>query len=142
MALTPKSAYGTELKRGDGTTSETFTEIEGVRNGPNGPQESLDLIDTTSHSSAAAYREVVPSFINPGEVTFDLIFDSTNAQHTGLITDLTSRVQRNFQQVRTDAGAEQLAYAAYVTNLAGQNPIDDAVTMACTIGVDGAITRS
>ncbi len=56
MAITPKSAFGTVIKIGDGATSEAFTTILGVRN-VQGPGRDMEIIDATSHSSSGSYRE-------------------------------------------------------------------------------------
>ena len=141
MAVAPKSAYGTAVAIGDGTTSETFNELLGARN-INGPSYAAESIDVTSHSSAGNYREVVPSFLAGGEVTFDLLYDSTDTQHLQLFTDFEARTLRNFEQTLTDTGADIHSYAAYITGLELAAPIDDAVTMAVTLTVTGAITRS
>jgi hypothetical protein len=139
--ITTAAAYGTVIKLGDGATSEAFTTIDGVRN-LQGPNFQLETIDATHHTSGSNYREVKPSFISGGEISFDLLYDSTDTQHQGLLTDLTGRTRRNFQMVLTDAGAEQYAFAGYVTQMQVGAPIDDMLTMAVVISIDGAITTS
>ena len=90
MTISPKSAFGTQLQIGDGATPEVFTLIEGCKNF-SGPESSFDHIDVTNHSSPSNYREVVPSFIDPGEISFDVIWDSTNAGHNSLWADHQAR---------------------------------------------------
>lgn len=72
----------------DGT--EVFTEIEGVRNLV-GPNLQTETVDATHHASVSSYRETRPTFLSGGEVSFDLLLDTTNAQHVGLETDFTTR---------------------------------------------------
>jgi len=142
MSITPKSALGTKLKIGDGAVGpEVFNEIEGCRNF-SGPESSFETIDVTNHSSAGNYREVIPSFISGGEISFDVIWDSTNTFHAQLWTDHQARTLRNFQMVLKDAGDEELAFAAYITSIGNGANIDDAVIRPVTIMVDGAITSS
>jgi predicted secreted protein len=141
MAVAPKAAFGTLLKIGDGTTVEGFNTLVGVRN-LGGPEFSLEMIDTTHHSSASAYREMVASFISAGTVNFDLLFDSADNYHLQLFTDFEARTLRNWELVFTDTGTQTHSFSAYISSMALAAPIDDAVTMACTITISGAVTRS
>lgn len=139
--MEPASAFGTLIKIGDGASSESFNTIQGVRS-IDGPSLGLDMIDTTHHSTAGNYRSVKPSFLNGGEVAFDLLYDSTDTQHTLLMTSFEGRTKKNFQIVFTDAGAEQWAFAAYISSMAPSAPLDDALVLRVTLSVDQAITRS
>lgn len=141
MAVSPASAFGTLIKIGDGATSETFNTLLGARN-ISGPSYSAETIDVTHHSSSGSYREMVPSFLSAGEVSFDLLYDSADTHHQQLFTDFEARTLRNFQLVFTDTGAEQHEFAAYITGMELAAAIDDAVTMAVTLTIDGAVTRS
>ena len=141
MAVAPKSAFGSLLKIGDGASSETLNTLLGVRN-LGGPEYSLEMIDTTHHSSASAYREMVASFLSAGTIPFDLLYDSNDTHHAQLFTDFIARTLRNFAIVFTDTGTETHSLSGYVSQLTLAAPIDDAVTMACVITVSGAVTRS
>ena len=138
----PKAAFGTVLKSGDaGTPTETFTTIPNIRNLA-GPGLGLETIDTTSHSSTGNVRSIIASFKTSGEVTFDLLYDSTDAQHTQIMTDYEGRTKTNYQLIYTDTGAEQWDFAAFITGFSASAPIDDALTVAVTLSIDGAVTRS
>ena len=142
MTYAAAAAYGTALKIGDaGSPTETFTEISGARN-IQGPSYSAETIDVTHHASSANYREMVPSFLSGGEVTADILYDSGDTQHALLFTNFAARTLTNFQLVFTDTGAEQHAFAAYITGLALGAPLDDAVTLALTLTISGAVTRT
>jgi|SRR3990172_2638860 len=141
MTYAAKSAYGTAIKIGTGTSSETFNELMGVTN-IRGPEYACEILDVTHHGSSTNYRDVVPTFLSGGTVSFDIYYDSTDTYHIQLFTDFTARSLRNFQMVHTDAGAEQEAFAAYITQLSRSAAIDGAVTMACVLSISGAITRS
>jgi predicted secreted protein len=140
-SITPKSGFGTVLKIGNGASPEVFTSILGIRN-IQGPAQDMEIIDATSHSSSGAYREKVASFKDPGNVTFDLIYDSTNAQHQLLFTQYAAREITNFQQIMTDAGAEQYAYGAFVKSINPAAPIDDLLTYAITLEISGPVVNS
>lgn len=141
MAITAVAAFGAALKIGNGATSETFTEIEGVRN-IDGPTRDMEIIDATHHATTGNYREKLASFLDPGQITFELLWDSTNTQHVALLTDHTDRTLRNFQLVYPDTGAETYAFSAFVRSLKDSAPIDNALTKTVTLELSGAISRT
>jgi len=139
---TSRSAFGTLIKIGDGASSETFATIDGVTN-IQGPGFSLETQDVTHHTSAGNYREVIPTFLSGGEISFDLFFDPDDTEHEALLTDYEGRTLRNFQIVYPGATSNKTyTMAAYITKIDPQAPVDNALTMAVTLTVSGAVTRS
>lgn len=138
---TKYSAHGTKLKIGDGASSEAFTEIANCRS-ISGPTFALETVDVTSHSSPNHYREVIPSFLSGGEVSFELIYDPADVQHEKLFTDYEGRSLRNFKLVLTDTNEMEYAFAAYVTSMELQTPIDNAISCNVKLSISGAITRT
>lgn len=141
MPITPKSGFGAQIKIGNGASPEVFNTILGVRN-LQGPAQDTEIIDATSHSSSGSYREKVASFKDPGNVTFDLLFDSTDTYHQQLFTEYGDRTLVNFRQIMPDAGAQQFDYAGFVKSINPGAPIDDVLSYAVTIEVSGPVTVS
>ena len=112
MPYAVTSAQGCQVKLGDGATTEIFTEIKGVFNGPNGPTFTPIIIEAKYHSSTSIFRKV--THVDKGSVTFSIYYDSTDTQHLALIAAAAAKTRKNFQQLLTDSGAEQYAFAAYV----------------------------
>lgn len=135
------SGFGTLLKRGDGTSNETFTTVAEVVN-ISGPGESLELIDATHMESPSSYREYIPSLLDSGEVTFDMNFLPNDANQSGLRTDLTGRTKRNWQLVFTDSNTTTYSFAGYVTSIEPSAQIDDKLSASATIKVTGPVTAS
>jgi predicted secreted protein len=121
--------------------TEAFTTIDGVK-GLSGPSFSLETIDVTHHTSASAYKQKLPTFLDGGDISFDLIYDPANAQHEALFTDFEGRLKRNFQVVYTDSGNMTHDFAAYVSSIEVSAPIDDALKLSVKLTIDGAITRT
>lgn len=139
---TSRAAYGTLLKRRDGTTVEGFTNIDGVSE-LTGPGLTAEQIDVTHHTTVGNYRSIVPSFLSAGDVTFTLFFDPDDAQHEGVLSDFESRVRRNWQIVFPGATSnETYDFAAYVTGFEISAPVDGALTASVTLGIDQEVTRS
>lgn len=134
------AAYGTLLKRGDGGAPETFTTVGEVKS-ISGPTVEVDTIDVTTHSSAAsgAYREFIPSLINPGEVEFEINYVPSDVTHTGLRNDLVNRTKRNWQVVLPTA-IQTISFAGYVMRLPFEFPTDEVAKATVTIKITGAVT--
>ena len=75
-----KAAFGCVVSFGTATGTATTAVLTNVTN-ISGLDGAVEAIDVTSHDSTGAYREVVPSFIAPGQVTLDVNFDPNSATH-------------------------------------------------------------
>lgn len=138
----PSSAFGTLLKIGDGGGSEVFTTIAEVTD-ITGPGLTLETLDTLSHSSSGGWRERIPTFLDGGEVSFEINYDPSAATHnntTGLVRDLRTRTKRNFQLVFPTAGNPMWVFSAYVTNFEPGAPADGMLTASVTLMISGPPT--
>ncbi|WP_447979084.1 phage tail tube protein [Candidatus Nitrospira bockiana] len=136
------AAYGTLLKRGDGGSPESFTTVGEVKS-ISGPSTEVDSIDVTTHSSAAAgaYREFIPSLIDPGTVEFDLNYVPSDVTIHGMRNDMVNRTKRNFQVV-LPGGIQTISFAGYVMSFPLEFPTDDVAQASVTIKITGAVTFS
>lgn len=137
------AAYGTLLKRGDGGSPETFTTIAEVKS-ISGPNMSSDVIDVTTHSSAAsgAWREKIASLIDPGELSFDINLIPAGAGHISLRTDFVNRTKRNFKIQFPDVGNTTWTVEGIVTSFEVEAPTDDVLSASITITITKAPTFS
>lgn len=134
--------FGTLLKIGDGGATETFTTIAQVQD-ISGPELSLDLDDTTNHSSSGGYEEAIASVIRTGEVSLELVFDPADDTHdypAGLVKDLTDKTKRNFQLVFTDTANTTWAFTAYVSNFKPSAPVSGKLSADVSLKLTGAPT--
>lgn len=129
-------ALGTELQRGDGEASETFTKIAKVTN-IGGPSLSLDTEDTTDHDSVDGWEEVMATILRSGEINLDLSFLPGNAGHVGLINDMTNRVLRNFRLVFPDTSSTTWSLSGYVVGFDPSAPHDNKLEATVTIKPSG-----
>ena len=89
-----KAGFGMVVSFGTATgttTAATLTNVTGV----SGLDSEVEVIDVTSHDSSGRYREKVASFIDAGQLTFDVNFDPNSATHratTGGILDLRAHL--------------------------------------------------
>ena len=136
---TPQAAHGTELKIGDGATPEVFTAIGCIFEGPSGGGFAPQFIEGRHHGSVDIVRRV--SIVDKPAINFRAYYDSTDAQHSALVTAAKDGEKLNVRYVFTDTGAQEAAFGAYVS-VAFESPVDGFQTISVTLAVDGEIVLS
>ena len=141
--MTEFAAKGTTLGIEIGTGG-TFTVVSQVRN-ISGPSLALDPIDVSTHDDAAKfYRDFLPGFHDPGEVTLELIWDPSSGTQgpggEGLLELYDSAVEHGFQITWPNAAADTWEFQGLVTAYEPAAPFDDALTASVTIKLVGAPT--
>lgn len=135
-------AFGTLLKLGDGGTPEVFTTIAEVTD-IGGPTLALDPLDVTSHTSPAAFREFIGGLLDGGEVTFTINYvptDSTHDNTTGILSQLTGRLTRNWELIFPDVPNTKWSFTAFLTAFETSEPVDDRLMAEITLKLTGAPT--
>ncbi|TXH19321.1 MAG: outer capsid protein Hoc [Hyphomicrobiaceae bacterium] len=135
------SGFGTLLKRGNGATVEVFTTVAEVKS-ISGPGLSMETIDATHMESPNAFRELLPSFKNAGEVTLEMNFLPANANQQGLITDFQNRTKRNWKLVFPDTATTTWSFSGYITGFSPSAAVDSILTASATIAVTGDVDIS
>lgn len=124
--------------------AEVFTTIAEVRN-LTGPGMTRETLEATHLGSDSGYREWVVSFIDSGEVSFDVNFLPGDDSQEALIDDLVSGVKRNFRVIwPTVLGKSQRtwAFTAYVVGFNPSVSFDGLASSAMTLRATGEITLS
>jgi predicted secreted protein len=138
-----RSAKGTLMQLGSGTSPETFTTIGQVRSIA-GPTTKLTVQDITTHSTAGNWMEKLATLIDPGDLTFPINWDSGDTTHafsTGLWQSMINLTQKDFKCI-LPASHGTLAFAGYVTGHAFNLPVDNVMQATIQITINGAITAS
>lgn len=135
------AAYGTLLKIGDGAGPEVFTTLAEVKS-IEGPGMETEVIDVTTHSSAAAgaFREKLATLIDAGEVTFDLNFVPGDTQHIALRADQLARTKRNFELWYPGSVSADIEFQAIVTSFPLSFPTDGVIESSVTLTITQAPT--
>lgn len=137
------AAFGTLLKLGTtNTTAATFATIAEVGD-IDGPSDSVDTIEVTSHSSPSARKEFIASLIDSGEISFPINFIPDNATHdatTGLQKTKNDRDLRKYQLVFPDS--TQAEFSALVTKFGMKAPVAGKLSADVTLKISGPITWS
>lgn len=135
--------YGVILAYEDGASYRRVGYVKDV----NGPGMKRDVVDVTNHDSPNGFKEFLAGLADPGEVTFTINFDPTNASHnqtTGLMALLSEVTTRNWQLIMPiDASSGKkwgYTFAALVTGFEPKGPVEEAITADVTLKVAGAVT--
>ncbi len=136
------AAFGTLVKIGDGGGPESFTTIAELVD-ITGPGFKMNTADLTNHSSTGAWKELVGTILEGGQLKLVLNFiptAPTHSQSTGLIRDFKNKTKRNFQLVFPDGGATTWTLPCLITALDFKAPVKDKLSADVTLEVAGAPT--
>lgn len=135
-------AQGTQVRRGDGATTEVFTTIAEIVDS-NGPDGSAGEIDLTHLLSSAI--EIAPALPDEGAVVLNGNFVGSDAEQQGLWDDRANQVLRNFEVEFTDmpAGGTTntiFAFSAYVLDFQVQAQTNGKLGFTARLRITGSIT--
>ena len=133
------SGIGAVIQKGDGASTEAFTDIAEVSN-IGGPNISRDQHDVTTLGSTSGFREFIAGFRDGGEVVLDMNW--TREGYDVLKTAFDTNSSSNYKIIMPDAGNTEFLFAGWVINITQNIPTDDKITMTATIKIDGAITET
>jgi len=132
------SGLGVEFKRGDGTSSETFTKIAELVD-IKGPNMSRDTTEVTNHdNNQSGYKEFLGLLRDAGDITLTVHF--TYSGYNDMVTDFENDDTVNYQLELPDAGNTTWEFAGLVTGLSLAPPLNDKITHDVTIKVSGKPT--
>lgn len=136
------SAYGTKIKRGDGGSPETFSDVGEVRS-ISGPSIEVDEQEVTTHSSAAlgAFKEFIATLIDAGSIEFDINYVPSDITHQAIRSDLLLRRIGNWKIVLPGL-VETISFKAFVKSAPYEFPTDNVVKQKIALRVTGAPTWS
>jgi len=122
------------------TTSATLANVTNV----SGMDSDAEEIDVTAHDSSGAYREFVPSFIDAGEVSFDINFDPRNATHRatsgGILWLRDQRIIAPFKIKFPGTPTDSVSFMGFVKSVPFDGPFDDKLSATVTVRVSGSAT--
>jgi len=138
MATTAQLGSQTLLKRGDGASPEVFTTVyEVVSIGDFGAEN--DLVEATHMLSTS--KEYIYGLADGVELPVVVNYKSTDTTHTGLLTDQSSKVTRNFKiTLPTGLGGTSFSFAALVKGWRLSFMPNEVVHASFTLKLSGSIT--
>jgi hypothetical protein len=139
MSNSARLALGTVVKRGDGNTPEVFTSIGECIQTPEIGVEN-PLVDVT-YSDATA-REYIAGIPEGMELEYACNYNSANTQHSGIISDVNAKVNRNWQTTVPAASTKTLAYTMTMLKWAIETMFDKQLILHFAGKVSGSIVIS
>lgn len=138
---TPTWAFGTQIKLGATVgTVTTYTEIARVEDiSGGGITQAFDEI--TAHDSEGRFRQYMATLLEPGEISFDIIWDPTDATHdgtTGVLAELLDGNESSWQIVFPTATPHTWTFDAFVSAFNFNAPVDGALRASVSLRTTGA----
>jgi len=139
MALT--TAKGTVIKIGDEASPAAGAAISQVRS-ITGPTVKPNLVDITTHDTVGNWRRKITALIDPGDISFEMNFDSTDATHaftTGLWSMMIALTHVGMEVIFPNANGN-LQFGGFVAGHEFAAPVDNVLSAKITLGITDAIT--
>lgn len=140
------AAEGTLLQIGSGASPEAWTTIANVGD-ISGPAFDSTVVDITSHSSQAPFRQKIVTLLDIGPVTFKCFWVPQNDTHRNAITGAIGGIRYNYinrlkqeYRLRYTDGTSSDSFYAYVTKLGNTAPVAGVYEMAVTFTGTGTPT--
>lgn len=137
MANDAKLALGTVVKRGDGGGPEVFTRIDECIQMPEIGLEN-PLVDVTYTDATA--REYIAGIPDGMELDFAFNYNSADTQQAGLITDVQSKLNRNFQVTVPAASTKTLSFTLTCLKWSLETMFDKQIILHFKGKVSGGVT--
>lgn len=115
-------------------TSQIVNDVTSI----GGPGISAGKLDTTTLTSTA--KEFILGLRDNGDISLDMIYNSTDAGQVALRNDLNSRTKRRVGVKIPDSTTSLWHCEAYCTNWSLSGSVDNVQKLSATIGLSGAIT--
>jgi|CXWL01.1.fsa_nt_gi hypothetical protein len=132
---------GTLFKRGDGGSTETFTEITQAMD-IDGPGTETDFEETTTHTDAAAsnFKAWSPLMRDGGEIKTEVLWDPNNVAHQGLDSDQATSRLGNYQVVFPTSPVKTANFAGYVKDFSFKAPVKGMLKRNLSVKITGPVT--
>lgn len=118
------------------TTTTGLAEVGYLRN-ISGPGVSANDVDTTTLDSSSNFRTFTCGLLDPGEVTFQVVYATTLITHKRLAYYMGARSAKTFTVYHGSTAGDTDAFSAYVKGMSREIPLDDLITCDYTLKVSG-----
>jgi predicted secreted protein len=138
-----KAGFGTVVNFGTTTGTTTTATLANVTNIA-GLDGETEVIDVTSHDSSGAYREKVASFLDAGQMTFDVNFDPNSTTHRatsgGVMWLRDQRTIVPWKITFPGSPVHSVLFQGFVKSAGFEDPFDDKLALSLVVEVTGSAT--
>lgn len=103
----------------------------------NGPGLTRDTHETTTRDSPNGYKEFIGGLRDGGEVTVDITYSKTGSAYTDLLADFHENTAHNYKLKFVDGTSREWQFAALVTGMPLQAPLDDKLSLTVPMKITG-----
>jgi hypothetical protein len=128
------------------TTGGDYHPIGYVRS-IDGPSVAGDEVEATTLDTTGNYREYIPTLIDPGELSLELVWDPSfettgvTAENTQIrLTDMMSSRETVDWKMVFPTTTMTVSFSGWVKAFSPSTPVDDLVTANVTIRATSAVT--
>lgn len=118
------------------TTTGGGLEVGQIRS-ISGPGVSANDVDTTTLDSSSNFRTFTCGLLDPGEVTFATVYDSTCISHARLTYYMGQKSEKTWTVYHGSSAGDTDAFVGYVKAMSREIPLDDVITCDFTLKVTG-----
>ncbi len=139
MAIT--TAKGTILNLSDVASPPSYSAVSQVRS-ISGPTTKPKVQDITTHDTPGFWMRKITVLIDPGDISFDINFDSADATHaftTGMWNQMVGLVKSGLQMVFPNS-AGTLTFKGYISSHEFNVPVDNVLSAKIAIAITDAIS--
>lgn len=138
MSVNALPSQGLELQIGGGSPL-AYTAIPEVVSfsGPGGAGQVIDVTDLSSDAI-----EKIMGLPDEGELSFEINYIPTDAQHAALRTARANQTLTKFGLKFTDTGETTWTFEGFVTNFSITGGVNSAVKASVTIAISGSVTET
>lgn len=105
-----------------------------------GPTSEFEDVDVTTRDTTDFYREFLSGLSNPGELTFEIVFDPALASHISLLTLHAARTSVAWKLTWPTATAKMCTFSGYVKAASPAIPLEGRLTCNFTVKISGGVT--
>ena len=133
--MTKSIGYGSVLIlcSSDNTTENKVIQVRNI----SGPGVSGADVDTTTLDSSSNYRTFVGGLLDPGELTFNIVYDSTEATHALIAHLMGERHTAAWKVCIGSTAGVTTSFNGHIKGMAREIPLDDVITCDVTVKVTG-----
>ena len=141
MAIT--KAKGTVLGLSDNASPLVYAPIAQVRSIA-GPTVKPNIVDITTHDTVGNWRKKLAVLIDPGNISFEINFDSATSSHafaTGLWNQMVNLTESGLEMVFPN-NVGTLKFLAYVSQHDFNVPVDNVLSVKIQMDITEAVQTS
>ena len=131
--MTEIAAKGTLLQR----VTTTIAQVMSI----SGPGLSVDMLESSHHSTPNFWRTKLAGFKTGGDVSLSILFDPAEVTHAdgvgGLLDDLNSGNLTAYKIIFPDVGLSEYDFTAFVSSFEVSAPHEDTLTAEVTLTISG-----